>query len=381
MLFEPHCYQTQAWVLLSRSFQSGKVAGTYLLYGPEGVGQWPLALAFASLLNCSDRKLDSPSGVLVPCGKCHSCRAIAGFNSPHLLYAVPLKPKTERKDEKLDDNAAVLEVLALQKEEPFRLHTHDKQLSIPIELARDIQRRLSLKAEEGAMRVVVFFEMEKMRGDAADSLLKLIEEPPPNTVILLTSANEHALPVTIRSRSQEIRLRRIPAKIIQEYLQKHKQLSEERAAIVARTSGGSLGRALAIAETDEDEGFDRNVGFRLFKSLVADSNAETASHLADMVSDKDRGQAEELLYLWQTLIRDCAGYFATGDGDCIVNVDFQQEIVHFAPRFSEPSVVSGCAESIKNTLADLRRNVHIHGALVALSLSMKGHLAQPSIGR
>jgi DNA polymerase III subunit delta' len=381
MLFEPNRYQAQAWKLLSRSFESGKVAGTYLFYGPEGAGQWPLALAFASLLNCTDSHSDAVSGTVIPCGKCLSCRAIVNFNSPHLLFAVPLKPKTERKEGKQDDIEAVNEVLALQKEEPFRLHTHDKQLSIPIELARDIQRRLSLKGERGATRVALFFEMEKMRGDAADSLLKLIEEPPSNTVIILTSANEHALPITIRSRSQEIRLRRIPTAIIEEYLHGHCGLTEERAAVVARTSGGSLGRALANTESGEDEGFDRNIGFRLFKSLVSDSNAETTSHLVDMISDKDRGQADELLSLWQTLIRDCAGFSATGDADHIVNVDFQQDIVRFAPQFSEPLVAVGCAESIKNTLADLRRNVHIHGALVALSLSMKGHLTQRSTGR
>jgi DNA polymerase III subunit delta' len=381
MLFEPHIYQPHAWKLLSRSFESGKVAGTYLFYGPEGTGQWPLAHAFTALLNCSDRRTDDLSGTTLPCGKCHSCRAIIGFNSPQLLYAVPLKTKTERKDGKQEDIDAVNEVLALQKEEPFRLHTHDKQLSIPIELARDIQRRLSLKGEEGATRVALFFEMEKMRGDAADSLLKLIEEPPSNTVIVLTSANEHALPITIRSRSQEIRLRRIPAGIIQSYIEHQCGLSAERAAVVARTSGGSMGRAIAISTANEDEGFDRNIGFRLFKSLVSDSKAETTSHLLDMISDKDRGQADDLLTLWQTLIRDCAGFSATGDADHIVNVDFQQDIIRFAPHFSEPIVVAGCALSIKNTLADLRRNVHIHGALVGLSLNMKGHLAQRTTGR
>jgi hypothetical protein len=96
--------------------------------------------------------------------------------------------------------------------------------------------------------------------------------------------------------------------------------------------------------------------------------------MADLLSAKDRGEAEHLLQLWQSLIRDCAHYALTGSESEIVNIDFSSEVQKLSLFFADSQVASRMVEDIKTTLADLRRNVHIHGALIALALRLRSHL-------
>ncbi len=109
----------------------------------------------------------------------------------------------------------------------------------------------------------------------------------------------------------------------------------------------------------------------LFKSLVSDKSPDMVAHLVDMVNGRDVGQAVAMLQLWQSLIRDCVSYSISGDEQAITNIDFSAEIMRLAGRIDPTTTGPAMSECIKNTLADLRRNVHIHGALVALALRLK----------
>jgi len=177
--------QPKAWAILTRSFQRDRVASTYLFHGLQGVGHWSLFVSFAALLNCENRTGGevNESELLLPCGTCGNCRKIFSLNFEGLLFAVPLPPH-KNANEAID---LTCEYLDKKKEEPFAVLAPKASANIPIGVARQIKANLTLKAPVGITRMVLFYRMENMRPDSADALLKLIEEPPPDTVIVLTS--------------------------------------------------------------------------------------------------------------------------------------------------------------------------------------------------
>ncbi|UCG63068.1 MAG: hypothetical protein JSV52_07240 [Candidatus Zixiibacteriota bacterium] len=366
-------YQTRAWTILSRSFEQGRTAGTYLLFGPEGTGRWLLAVSFAALVNCEKPdKSGEGSGSTVPCGECRNCRNIFGLNFEGMHFAVPIPPHENKLDQAID---LTNEVLTAKREEPFAIVSSSASTNIPVAMAREIRRQLSMKSSSGIRRAVIFYQMEKMKTASADALLKMIEEPPADTTILLITQNPDSLLPTIQSRSQKIKVSPFSAQIIENYLLSHYSVSEKKARLMSRIAEGSVGRAIdALEGADEDEGSTRGVALLLFKSLFLDKGPETLAHMNDVLDLRDRGESEDLLRLWQLLIRDCARVSVTDEDDEIVNVDFGTDIRKLARYFNDAGLSARMVDDIKNTLADLRLNVHIQGALMALALRLKAHI-------
>ena len=360
--------QPNAWSILSRSFKSGRVSSTYLFTGEEGLGHWPLAIEFAALLNCLDPQETGDTDAPVrPCRECRHCRTVYELNFEGLQLVVPVPPH-----KKLDDAIDLTsEIIAEKKMEPFKRLTSAANTSIPIDMAREVSKRLSRKSSDGITRVVIFYQMERMRASSADALLKLIEEPPPDTVLILTAERPEMLLPTIQSRAQKIRLRRLPDSLVSEYLVEKYGLSGVRATLIARLSQGVPGRAIDLTDSeDEDSTSRRAVGMLLFKSLFKEPGWSVLSQMQDMVNLGNRGEVADMLHLWQLLLRDGHYYAVTGEESGLINVDFAPELKQISPALADPQRVGQMVQSIKNTLADSARNVHIQTALAALSLKL-----------
>jgi len=357
-------------LVLSRSFMVNKIAGTYLFYGEDGIGRWQTAICFAALLNCEQPKIiDEEQKLAVPCRECRRCHNIFNLNFEGLQCAVPIPPHNNKLDKAIDFTN---EVLAMKRKEPFRIIKAASSINIPIAVAREIKKTLSLKATQGIKRAVIFYQMEKMKTSSADALLKLIEEPPEDTVVILIASKPDALLPTIQSRSQKIKIDKNRPQDIENYLVKIYEMSPQRAKLLSKISKGSLGRAIDMIETTPGEAESkRAVIFLLFKSLFVDKSPDTLTHMNEVLNFRDRGEAEELLRLWQLLVRDGANFAVSNDANEIINIDFSVEIQNLAAYFSRPRLAPDMVEHIKNTLADLRRNVHIQGALMALALRLK----------
>lgn len=344
---------------------SGRTASAYLLHGRPGVGAWLTGLSLAALLNCENR--GENDGMAVPCGSCRTCRTIFSLNSELLLPAVPIGTH-KNNDEMLQLYA---EVLDAKREAPLVPYRPISSAHIPVAMARSIKKQLSRRGDAGSWRVVLFYQMERMLTSSADALLKLIEEPPRNTVIVMTCLRPDSLLPTIQSRSQKVKLGSNPLSEIERILTQQAEIDPESARLYARLSDGSVGEALEMAEQAEGEDSSRNVGLQLFKSLLVDDGASTLSHMNELLPQNDRGAAESLLALWQSLVRDCTMFAATGDAQKINNVDFAQDIQRLSMPFAQPQISPHLVGEIKNTLADIGRNVHIQSALMAMVLRMK----------
>lgn len=358
--------QPDAWRLLARAYEAGRLSGTCLYHGREGAGGWAMAVNTAALLNCEQPRKDESLG-LVPCGECRDCRNVLGINHEALHIAVPLPPH------KNSDEAAEMtsELLEQKRREPFSLPSGSKNRLIPIEHAREIKRRLGSKGTPGVVRVVLFYQMENMRHASADALLKMIEEPPADTIIIMTTYRPEFLLPTILSRSRMVRLAPVRPEAIKQYLCEHYELSDEKAVLLARLSDGSLGRALQMIDSDEDEASPRQTAMDLYESLFGGSGVDTVAAMQERLNSRDRGETLSILQYWQSLLRDCVDYASFADPDRLTNIDFADRLAPLARYLHGSQPAETMAAEIKMTLADMRRNVHIPGAMAALALRLR----------
>ena len=333
-----------------------------------------MAISLAMLINCEHPEKDKKTDYIRPCGECVQCRKITGFNFEGLYIAAPLPPR--KKPEKPDDIIDLTnQFIELKKENPFAIPTSTSNLTIPIDVARGIKKRLNTLPPTGMRRVVIFYQMEKMREASADALLKLIEEPPADVVVILITEKPERLLPTIQSRSQKVNLKRAPFEIVAKYLREKYDVPSSKADLVARISQGIPGLAISLLEAGEESGkLRRGIGFLLFKSLLEDNSPQIVARLSENIGVRNRGDAEDLLRMWQSFIRDCSGLAVSNDENGLTHVDMKAELVRLAAYFSSPQLGYNMTRYIKIALADLRRNVHIHGALVALVLRIKSEL-------
>ena len=368
-------YNSRGWQIISRSFDLDRTGGTYLFYGPDGVGRWFTAISYAALLNCEE-PAKNENQITIPCGQCRNCLNIFALSFESLKLILPIPPHENKLDKAID---LTNERLDIKRGEPFQILSASTSTNIPVAMAREVKKTLSLRAPKGHKRVVLFYQMEKMRTSSADALLKIIEEPPADTVMILVCHKPDSLLSTIQSRSMKIKLDKNRSEDIENYLLANYELSEKRASLVSRLSSGSVGRAIdMLGDDDDDTTSQRAVFFMLFKSLFIDEKADTLAHINEVLSLRDQSEIVELLRLWQLLIRDCSSYAVTLEENDITNIDFKPEIINLSRYFAGSTLGLSMIAEIKNTLADLRRNVHIQGALMALTLKIKNSIKMAS---
>lgn len=197
---------------LARSQTQGRLAHAYLLTGPEHVGKTTLALDMARLVNC---EADEP-----PCGECAACRRIASGQHADVQVIG------------LNGNSA-----------------GGQRAEIGIDQIREAQRMVNLPPFEGRYRVFIIDGAERMSLEAANCLLKVLEEPGSGVIFILTAASDRLLPATVVSRCRKLELARLPSAEIETVLRRDYGAEPARARLLAGLSRGCLGWAIA-ASTD-----------------------------------------------------------------------------------------------------------------------------------
>lgn len=195
--------QERAAGMLSRSLRSERLHHSLLFTGPEGVGKWTAANAVAAALLCAHGAEGEP------CGSCPSCRRVEVLQHPEVHYIMPLAGVTGTEPKKrFDDEFEKLsELLAARRENPFLHSRMDGNPSLSVAWVREIQRILALRPISGGKQVVILRSAEQMNAVAANALLKTLEEPPRNCVIILTTASPAKLLPTVLSRCQRVPFR------------------------------------------------------------------------------------------------------------------------------------------------------------------------------
>ncbi len=283
------------------NIREGRVPHAQLFMGPRGSGNLPLALAYAQYLLCEQRaEVDS-------CGACPSCLQMAKLEHPDLHLAFPIF---------FTDTLKVCEPFlgkwrSSVLEQPYldadlwrdHIESENKQLRMGVEIAAEIQRKLSLRSFRGGYKVMVVWLPELMSGEAANKLLKVLEEPEPSTVFLLVGSDADQLLATIVSRAQMVKVPALRPKELAAALRGVvPELGEEEAFALALRSEGDLLEALAMAEKQEEELF---IFFRDWLRACYRKEVVSAVDFADGFQKLGRERQKSLFRYGLFLIRQC----------------------------------------------------------------------------
>jgi DNA polymerase-3 subunit delta' len=260
--------------LAAASF-AGTLAQSILLHGPEGIGKERLGLWIAQLQVCEAPARQGP------CGECRSCRMLLRLEHPDVHWFFPLPRPDASQPEKLREKLeeARYAELAARRGDPFHVPSYEKAPAYFLGAIQNLQKLAGMRPAMGRRKVFVVGDAELMvpqeaSQEAANAFLKLLEEPPADTTLVLTASSPGALLPTIRSRVLPVRLLPLPADEVQAFLVAERKMPEAEAGQLAAVSRGAIGRALRLAPQGGGEGSltrRREAGKALLFAALADA--------------------------------------------------------------------------------------------------------------
>jgi DNA polymerase-3 subunit delta' len=336
--------QSRAVSLLQRSLEQGAVAHAYLLVGPPHVGKMTLALDFARVVNCQG---DEP-----PCGSCDACQKIASGNH------------------------ADVQVIGLNSAG----NSNDKpRTEIGIDQIREIQHSSNLPPFEGSYRVYIIDGAELMSTEAANCLLKTLEEPSAGVIFILLTANESVLPATVVSRCQRLELRSLATSQVGVALGERWSVEPQKAELLARLSHGCLGWAI-LAAGDDSLLEQRSQRLDRLLDITSADYEERFDYVNQLVAwfSQSRSLVQEILDLWLDWWRDLL-LVKLGCGDGITNIDRQDLLASLAQGYGLVEIRSFIS-SIQSAGEQLKLNANPRLVLEVLMLSIPERRAAVNYG-
>ena len=271
--------------LLSQHVANGQVRHAYLFTGPQGVGRRTLALRLAQALNCPQ-----PAASGQPCLKCSTCQRIWRMAYPDLSL--------------------------VQAEQAGG--------TLKVEQVRELQHSLSLAPYEGRYRVALILRFEEAHPSAANALLKTLEEPSPQVVLVLTAESAESLLPTIVSRCEVLRLRPLGLESLQNGLQTAAGLESERARLLAHLAGGRPGYALHLHENPEIMELRQRRLEDLY-GLLSANRVKRFAYMEPFRKPEEKENLRGVLQTWLSFWRDVM-LKASGSELPVVNLDWEPEI-------------------------------------------------------
>jgi DNA polymerase-3 subunit delta' len=292
--------------------KKGRLHHGYLFLGPDGVGKKTVALSLAQALHC-----ENPQGDF--CGRCAGCARIQKGNHPDVRIIEPLAGKKE----------------------------------ISIQQVRGVEKELSYRSFSGGKKIAVIDPATLMNGPAQNALLKTLEEPPQNSLIILIAQNAGGLAPTVRSRCLSVPFGPLPRALIAKYLVSHKGKSQEQANYSAALAMGSLGAAIMIENGEWLE--KRRFWSELFSSLrVGDYRAAMSAAEAIAGNRDDSLRFLEWAASWY---RDLLIYAVTQRPDTIVNLDMIEHLEKQTSSMALQQLLASASQTVEAARL-IQRNVN-----------------------
>ncbi len=298
-----------------------QVRGAYLFLGPDGVGKRTTSMEFAKAVNCDGKKGDA-------CDLCSSCNKIDSMNHPDV----------------------------------FIISSEGSSNSIKIKQIRRIIYQASLKPYEGRKIVFIISNGEEMTIEAQNALLKLLEEPPENHILIVTASNIEGLLSTVISRCKVVRFSCLGQDQIQAFLQR-RGIDEKKAILFSHMAMGSPGRALGYERMDIITTRDRIVNDFFFR--------KTALLREGTLNEEIKRDLKTSLYMLLCWYRDLMVFKFTQDKTVLLNVDRSEEISPYSSRFSIDRLERDIA-TIMKTMVYMKSNMNPKIALFNMAIELKG---------
>lgn len=333
-----------------------RIPHAMLFYGPSGSGKLPLALALARYLTCEN------PGEEDACGKCPSCQMMNKYAHPDVHFAFPVIKRKSGRDTVSADFLNEWRQQLLDT--PYftfpqwlaRIGTENQQAQIFVSESDEIQRALSLKSSRGGYKIMIIWLPEKMNAECGNKLLKLLEEPPAQTVFLLVSEAPDTLMPTLTSRMQRFRLPPLHETDIASMLSSRYMLTPEDSHEIAHLSKGSVLTAIENIHLSEE----RRMYFDLFTSLMRLAYARKLKELkawSEQVAALGRERQKNFLDYCERMVRESFIYnFHHPEMNYMVREE-QQFATRFAPFINERNVI-GISTELQEALRHIEQNAN-----------------------
>ena len=308
--------------ILKKVLKGGRVAHAYLFAGPDGVGKSLATKVFAKALICEVQKeADS-------CDSCIACKKVDNASHPDIYWVSPSGPKG----------------------------------LIKIKEIKELRRRATFKPYEARHNIFVIEGADALTEEAGNSLLKVLEEPPPKCILILIASNLTRVLPTILSRCQTIRFTQISPRRLKRYLIESFGLSRADAHLLTSMAGGSLGKAVRFMESGLLERRGEIVDSFL-KIGSGEKLADSLEEIFDRFSDKE--ELREALEILALLFRDMIFLKVGAERDFLANPDMKEILEKFSAAFSTEDIAE-VLQKLREFTGYLDQSVNVKLILPAL---------------
>lgn len=303
--------------ILQRLLSNGRVSATMIFAGPDGVGKRQFAITFAKAANCQ-KALDN-SYALDSCDECATCRRI--------------------------DEGTYGDVTIIQPDGQF----------IKIAQTRGMAEEVYYRPREGRQKFFIIDEADRLRDEAANSLLKTLEEPPPTSTLILLTSRPNSLLQTIRSRSQRMNFAPLTTAEMEKFLAENYPRPAADTALLARVTEGRIGQATAFDLSVYRQ--ERRTLIELLELMATGQNRVRLLKAAEYIGKKERDEFEKELDLMTSLLRDIFLIAAGRSRDEVVNIDVADRLELIAGKLGLARITSW-SEKIGDVRKSLRVNAN-----------------------
>lgn len=352
--------------MLRRALTQERVAHAYLFHGPDGVGKRAVALEMARALQCTEQTAEA-------CEACRACQKTRRMVHPdvHVLFPYPNDV----------DESEVAERIRRFGKNPYAVIDFARRPSLadPTEGSnKQVMYHLNRVEEEliepnkfgpgeGDYKVFIVTDAELMNEKAANTFLKMLEEPPPQTVFLLTTNRPEQLLPTIVSRCQRLRFDPLLPESIESALVEREGADPEAAAMLARMADGSYSHALDLTQ-NEALMTSRELVLDYFRAAYT-QKIESLTECIQEISSQGREQVKSVLRLMLRWVRDLVLYRTMGGEAPLVNVDQKEAVARFCDNLPDADL-EGMVPLVEEALHLTERNVRVSLVLTALAHSL-----------
>ena len=355
MAFEKIIGQKRVVKILKRAVISKRMPHALLFHGPDGSGKTATALELAKAMLCQKDE--------VYCDNCSDCKRVAKLSHPDLILLFPAP-----KEPKIDELRSIRQSIV---DNPyFRTQLWAKP-EILINSIRELKKTVSMKSYENKGRVIILLDVHRFRTAAANSFLKLLEEPPGKVQIILTTSKPNMLLPTIVSRCQKIKFDPLTWQEIKSALIEKENVDPAKANTISRMSFGNYHRALELLDENIDE--KQELMIDVLRKIIM-SDLDILLLVENLTSQEDLKTIKDLIALMLIWFRDALVIESLQDEekfiDKIINIDRLQILQKFINSFESIDYEKILAK-IENALELIERNVYLNLILLQLLFGLK----------
>ncbi len=352
---------------LVNSYKRGKVAHAQLFAGSSGTAAFPMALAYATYLMCTNKQENDA------CGSCANCVRTQKAMHPDIHWYFPKVTASDRgKYEKV-----LIEALPIWRsfmsESPYgtfedwalKYGQENKNLQLSRQDSRQILKNISMRSVEGGYKIIFIWGAEYMHMTGANAILKVLEEPPENTIYLLISFNYDALLQTIISRTRLVNVPLNTEEQVAEYLIKRKEINQDFATQLSKTSQGKIGAAIRLATSNEEMAYGQ---FRDWMLACWNRDFTQLVHSSESFSKGSKSNQRSFLSFSLSLIRSSILKLC-GNNMITLSSDEDQFITKYAEKLGT-SKLEKMYSLLNDALLHLDRNSNPRITHLNLSLAI-----------